>query len=309
MRLESGVVTRLGQARIGMLALRDGRHPLVNPAAFHHSGDSIWMTTSRYAVKLTMARRDPRAAFVVEFPDRSLLLQGALESYDLRSVGGSVRAALDGPRFGWGMAGYTLKNAPFVAGYLLDLMNTPGAWWPHNRVVLRLRADHVRTLPSSSPPGAHAASLPGIPSDTSAWLAGVRQGYLCWSNEDGPLLVPCWWALGDGRAYAWLPPVTPRVPARPVRAALVVQRPHAFRATRMLGACLRGEAEPDRRARVREALNDRYGQEPGEAGQLVRLDPARVTWWQGFEVGTVDLKPAVRSAETDASRAPARRRG
>jgi hypothetical protein len=116
MGLEHDLEQRLGEVRIGMLALNDGRYPLVNPAAFHYAGGSIWMTTSRYATKLVMAKRDPRVGFVVATRDRSLLFQGLLETYDLVSLGGSLRAALDGPRFAWSMAGYALKNAPTSPG-------------------------------------------------------------------------------------------------------------------------------------------------------------------------------------------------
>jgi len=54
----------VSKASIGMLALRSGRLPLVNPAVFSFAGGSLWMTTSRYAAKTAIAKRDPRAAFL-----------------------------------------------------------------------------------------------------------------------------------------------------------------------------------------------------------------------------------------------------
>src|SRR5207237_382818 len=78
----------LGSARIGRLALHAGRFPLVNPAAFVYQGDSIWITSSRFAAKFALARRDPRASFLVTGSGRSVELQGLLEPYDLRSVAG-----------------------------------------------------------------------------------------------------------------------------------------------------------------------------------------------------------------------------
>src|SRR5438128_2376129 len=79
---------------------------------------------------------------------RSVLLQGLLEVFDPRSFQGPLRAVLEGPTFALSLAGYALKNAPFVAGYLLDLASIPRAWWPQNRVVLRLRATRARQLPA-----------------------------------------------------------------------------------------------------------------------------------------------------------------
>jgi hypothetical protein len=298
--LDQGLERRLGRARIGMLALNDGRYPLVNPAAFHYAGGSIWMTTSRYAVKLTMARRDPRAAFVVASEGRSLLFQGLVETYDLRSVGGSLRAALDGPRFAWSLAGYAVKNAPFVGGYLLDLASIPSEWWPHNRVVLRLRVDRARSLSAGHPPAAAPARLPGPPGEVVDSLEGVRQGYLCWSLGGAPLLCPAWWALDRGRALAWIPRGAPRPPTAGTRAALVVEWHHPFRATRMVGACLRGEIGPEVDAAGREALMARYETEPPGKGRMLGLDVRRVTWWRGFHVTTTALEAEVEKATPEA---------
>src|SRR6202022_2929377 len=121
MRLSSDAHAILGQARIGMLALRSGRLPLVNPAVFSFASGSLWLTTSRFAAKTMLARRDPRAGFLVDGGSRALLLRGTIEVYDPLSVSSQFRAMLDGPGYVLGMAGYGLKNAPFVAGYALDL--------------------------------------------------------------------------------------------------------------------------------------------------------------------------------------------
>src|SRR3981081_2279843 len=107
----------LGGARIGGVGRTATHPPLLTRVAFHFAGSALWMTTSRHAVKVAMARRDPRAAFLVEDRERSVLLQGLLEVFDPRSLQGPLRAALEGPAFALGLAGYTLKNVPFVAGY------------------------------------------------------------------------------------------------------------------------------------------------------------------------------------------------
>ena len=57
-----------------MLALRSGRLPLVNPAVYSFAGGSLWMTTSRYAAKTIIAKRDPRAAFLVDVGAKAVLL-------------------------------------------------------------------------------------------------------------------------------------------------------------------------------------------------------------------------------------------
>ena len=109
MRLTRDAHAILGQAQIGMLALRAGRLPLVNPAVFSFASGSLWLTTSRFAAKTMLARRDPRAAFLVDGGSRALLLRGAIEVFDPRSLSSQVRAMLDGPGYVLGMAGYALR--------------------------------------------------------------------------------------------------------------------------------------------------------------------------------------------------------
>src|SRR5215468_4293901 len=117
MQLTKDARAILGHTTIGMLALRSARLPLVNPAVYSFAGGSLWMTTSRYAAKTIIARRDPRAAFLVDGGDRAVLLRGALEVFDPLNLSNDVRAVLEGPSFFLGMAGYALRNAPFIAGY------------------------------------------------------------------------------------------------------------------------------------------------------------------------------------------------
>src|ERR1700694_3338938 len=71
MRLTSDARAILGQGPIGMLALRAGRLPMVNPAVFSFASGSLWMTTSRFAAKTVLARRDPRAAFLIDGGSRA----------------------------------------------------------------------------------------------------------------------------------------------------------------------------------------------------------------------------------------------
>src|SRR2546425_1196689 len=139
MKLTREASAIVGRSSIGMLALRSRRLPLVNPAVFSFASGSLWMTTSRYAAKTIIAKRDPRAAFLVDGGTKAVLLRGALEVFDPLQVSSQIRAMLEGPGYFLGMAGYALRNAPFIAGYALDLARLPREWMPYNRVVLRLK--------------------------------------------------------------------------------------------------------------------------------------------------------------------------
>ena len=280
MRLKADARAILGSAPIGMLALRAGRLPLVNPAAFHFAAGSLWMTTSRYAAKITSAKRDPRAAFLVDGGSRALLLRGALDVIDPLSLSNQVRAALDGPGFFLGMAGYALKNVPYFAGYLMDLTHLPREWWPYNRVVMRLQPSELEIIDASPFPAAQAARVPAVPAEVSRRLAGVARGYACWLEGGMPMIRPALWEVERGQVTL----ATQQGRLRPAAVgALVVESHHRFRPSLMVGACLRGTFGGIQDG---SAIAERYGLDAGDVPASVELRPERVTYWRGFSIAT-----------------------
>jgi pyridoxamine 5'-phosphate oxidase-like protein len=280
MRLAKDAQDLLGQSPIGMLALRAGRFPLVNPAVFSFAAGSLWLTTSRFAAKTMLARRDPRAAFLVDSGSRAVLLRGTIEVFDPLSVSSQVRAMLDGPGYVLGMAGYALKNAPFVAGYALDVTRLPREWLPYNRVVLRLRPSHAEVIEGEQFPAAQAARVPAVPAEVSRRLAGVSRGCACWFEGGMPVIRPCFWEVDRGQVA--LAPVSGK-PRAGSPGALVVESHHRFRPSQMVGACVRGTfAAGDGAADIAE----RYGMEPEDVPFSIELRPERVTSWRGFAVTT-----------------------
>ena len=275
----------LVRSRIGMLAVNAGRAPLVNPVAFHYAAGSIWMTTTRSAVKVALARKDPRAGFLVWSGGRYLLVQGVLEQFDPRSLSGQVRAALSGPAFYLSLAGYALKNAAYIGGYMLDAARVPVQWWPHNRLVVRLRPERARWMAMAPPPEPGPAGVPSAPIPVRRALAEVPVAQLCWSQEGMPTLVPVLWAARSGELVVAVPSGTEAGPPAPGEAALVIESHHHLRATRMQGVCVRGPVELAGGAAPEIA--DRYAVAPSGLGAAFVLGVRRLTWWRGFEVATV----------------------
>ncbi len=278
MQLNREASSVLGSSRIGMLALRSGRMPFVNPAAYHFGAGSLWMTTSRFAVKTMLARRDPRAAFFVDGGSRALLLRGTLEVFDPLSVSSQVRALLGGPSVYIGMAGYTLKNAPFIAGYLLDLARIPREWLPYNRVVLRLIATEAELMDVPEFSEAQAARVPSVPAETGRRLAGVGRGYACWLEGAKPMMRPAMWEVDHGQVM--VAPVGDRHPRHGAGGALVIESHHRYRPSLMVGACVRGTFGA---AVTGEAIAERYGITGADVPPAIELQPERVTSWRGFE--------------------------
>jgi hypothetical protein len=280
MRLTSDARAILGHSSIGMLALRAGRLPLVNPAVFSFAAGSLWMTTSRFAAKTMLARRDPRAAFLVDGGSSALLIRGAIEVFDPLSVASQVRAMLDGPGYVLGMAGYALKNAPFVAGYVLDITRLPREWLPYNRVVMRLRPSHADVIEGIEFPPAQAARVPAVPADVSRRLAGVSRGYACWIEAGMPFIRPAFWDVDRGQVTVAPAPGRPRAGSP---GALVVESHHRFRPSLMVGACVRGTFGGVADA---SGIAERYGMEPGDLPSAMELRAERVTSWRGFAIST-----------------------
>ena len=279
MRLNKESSAVLGSARIGLLALRSGRLPLVNPAAFNYSAGSIWMTTSRFAVKTALARRDPRAAFFVDGGSRALLLRGTMEVFDPLSVSSQVRAVLGGPAVYLGMAGYTLKNAPFIAGYLLDIARIPREWLPYNRVVLRLIPSEGELVEVPSFPEAQTARVPAVPTEIGRRLAGVTRGYACWLEGPKPVMSPALWEVDRGQVM--VAPMGNRRPRPGAGGALVVESHHRYRPSLMVGACIRGTFGASISG---EEIAERYAVEAADVPGAFELQPERVTSWRGFAI-------------------------
>ncbi|HET9782179.1 MAG TPA: hypothetical protein VFR33_10405 [Candidatus Dormibacteraeota bacterium] len=280
MKLTREAAAILGRSSIGMLALRAGRTPLVNPAVFSFASGAIWMTTSRYAAKTVLAKRDPRAAFLVDGGSEAVLLRGALEVFDPLSISNDVRAVLEGPGYFLGMAGYALRNAPFFAGYVLDLMRLPREWMPYNRVVLRLKLSDADLVEGAPFPAAQAARVPAVPAEVSRRLAGVSRGYACWIDGGMPMLRPAFWDVERGVVTVAPTSGRPRIGAP---GALVVESHHRFRPSQMVGACLRGAFAPSSDA---DAIADRYGIGVAEVPPIIDLKVERVTSWRGFAITT-----------------------
>jgi hypothetical protein len=287
-RLDERSRELLRGARIGMLALAAGRTPLVNPAAYWFGGDAVWITTSRKAVKTALARRRPAASFLVDGGDHCVLLEGELEVFDPFDLPSDVRAVLHGPGFFLNLAGYAWKNAPFIGGYLWDLAKVPREWWPHNRALLRLDATRAWSLPSMSRFPAAPAELGHVPPGVRRSLAREPVAYLCTLADGVPLMAPGVWAAGEGDELELVTGVASFLGiSRAATGGVAIEYHHPYRATRMVGAYLRGRFHAH--AAAKEAIAARFTLDEEPRGLGLRFQPDRVTWWRGFAIETMSL--------------------
>ena len=69
---------------------------------------------------------------------------------------------------------------------------------------------------------------------------------------------------------------------------VVIESHHAYRATRMVGAYLRGGFRAD--SDVKAGIAERYGLEAEPSGLGLRFEPERATWWRGFSIETAEIE-------------------
>lgn len=305
----------LGAGTLCYLAARTKEGLHTTPVVFVLDGDRLWATTARRTVKARAWKRDRTAAGLVRLDDRAVTFRGRVTLYDALDPRTWPASLLRGPALARASTRFTVKNARFFAGYARDARRVPLSWTPPGRVVVSvdLEAGSVldatqgkveerwgtwgdgvearatfRKTSRSRPPEA------GVPSDLRRTLGVAGPGALGVEGAVGPVVLPVRWARSEGSHYAVLarPFLALAEVGEDVPAALVLDRASAWRAARMRGILLRGDAQvylPDRVRAGREALlahAERTGPLPSEPAVL-RLRTRTAVWWEGWASGTV----------------------
>lgn len=278
MLVDAQVRELLGGAQIGMLALCGGRLPLLSPVAFHVTGASVWMTTSRHATQMTLARLDSNAAFMVEKAGRAIVIEGQLEAYDPLTISGPLRAALDG-QVVLSLVGYAVKNAPLLIGYLLDLASVPKRWLPQNRIALRLHSLRVSSFTVPTSLTALVQPISAVPESLGSSLSQLPSGFVCWRSGAFPQLLHALWAFVGTDICLWVTDDA-EFPTGAIPAAFALNQDHPYRPSQMVGVCFRGSMTPYPGAA--SAIVARYGSHATVKGSGLRLAIQRTLWWRGF---------------------------
>ena len=308
----------LRHGRLCYLAAASPLGPHVTPVVFAYHSGRLWGTTARRTVKARTWRRDPQASGLVRAGPLALTFRGPVTTYDAldpATWGSTIRSA---PSVARASARFTLKNAPFFAGYAVDARRVPLSWTPPGRVLFSVEIEHGTLLEPDAGRiverwgrwGARATSredfqpakgrIPDgeVPDDVREAVGTVGDGVLALQGSGGPAVLPVRWARvpGDGAFYAVLPRRFLALAGAGVeRAGLVVDRASRWRAADMTGLLLRGPAEGYVLSRVRSG-RDTLVRRARRAGSLpeepaaVRLRPDVLVWWKGWASGTVSRR-------------------
>lgn len=304
----------LRHGRLCYLAADGPRGPHVTPVVFVLHAGRLWGTTARRTVKARTWRRDPRASGLVRAGSLALSFRGSVTTYDALDPGTWGSMIRGAPSVARASVGFTLKNAPFFAGYAVDARRVPLSWTPPGRVLFSVEIEHGAVI---EPPagrvverwgrwGARAPSRDAfrdsgarvldadVPQEVRDGLGQEGDGVLALPGSGGPVVLPARWAGAgdDGAYYAVVPRRFLALAGKGgERAGLVLDRASRWRAADMAGLLLRGPSETYVLARVRkgrEALARRVtGAAPlPEEPAVVRLRPDVVVWWKGWASGT-----------------------
>jgi hypothetical protein len=289
--------------------------PHVTPVVFALEGDRIWATVARGTAKARRWRRRPVASGLVQLGDTALAFRGTVTIHDVLDPGTWPVSIVRAPRVTLASIRFSLKNARFFAGYARDAARVPLGWTPPGRVfvsvdleagaLLDRAAGHVSqrwgkwgsrvaSAREFRPTRGGAGPDRRLPEEIRSLLEGSGKGVLGIEGPHGPVVLPVGWARADGAYYAVLPlPFLRLAGARSEGpAGLVVDMASRWRAARMRGVLLRGDAvtyAPDRLRTGREALVARAreaGDLPGDAA-VVRIRPSTAVWWMGWASATV----------------------
>jgi hypothetical protein len=289
----------------------DGPH--CTPLVFAASGGRVWLTTSRRSVKARTWKSDPTVAGLVRDGELSVAFVGTVKTYDAldrRTWGSAVAGATSIAR---AMATFSRKNARFFAGYAFDARQVPLAWTPPGRVFVGVDLERTALLDGDGVQegrgrwAGEASSratfrrlstgddpLAAVPPSVVQQVGREGEGALTLAGTRGPVVLPVRWRADATALYAALPAETLALADAPadVTASLTIDRSSVWRARDMVGAMIQGEAscfvdgEVGSGAKSMQAVASDLSP---SADALVRIEPRRVVWWEGWSSGSVRL--------------------
>jgi nitroimidazol reductase NimA-like FMN-containing flavoprotein (pyridoxamine 5'-phosphate oxidase superfamily) len=308
--LSTVVQTVLDQGRFCTVATITPRGPHCTPLVFASSGARVWLTTSRRSVKARAWKTDPSVGGLVRQGDLAVTFTGTVKTYDALDRSTWSAAVAGATSIARATATFSRKNARFFAGYALDARQVPLAWTPPGRVFVGIDLLRTALLDDEGVQegrgrwGGEATSrstfrrtarridpLGALPAGLRRELGTEGEGALAIAGDRGPVVLPVSWRAQDNALYAAMPSETLSLAGAPADAAvaLTIDRPSVWRARDMVGAMIQGTGAMylvgELTSGAKAAGSIAAGIHPA-ADALVRIDPTRVVWWQGWSSGS-----------------------
>jgi hypothetical protein len=298
---DAGVAAAVAAAPIARMAVSTPHGPLVSSLLHASSGGRLWMVSSRRSAHVRVIARRPDVGIVLRSGLRSVVIAGTAQVLGPWGPREALRLSVDARGATEAVLGYAVRNSARLAGYVADMVRLPPKpeTLPFDRVLIAVTpqrgfvatgatVSHVHgdwpgdpeVLPLwRSGGGRSMEARPELPDGIPPWVASIVDGRqactIGWDDGEGPLALPGTWDPGTWGAELALSVVGLVAPRRRVvPACLALDRSVAFRPSSYSGLVLRG------RGRL---------EAPSEDSRSLRLALAteRVSWWSGFDKGTV----------------------
>lgn len=263
------------------------------------------MVSSRRSAHVRVIRRRPDVGVVLRSGLRSLVIAGKAEVLAPWGPREALRLSVDARAAVEAVLGYAVRNSVRLAGYIADMVGIPpkAETLPFDRVLIAVTPERgfvatgatVTHLYGDWPGdrdlfpvrrsglGRSVDVHPGLPDGIPLWVASIIDGrQACtvgWDDGEGPLALPGTWDPATWRtelAPSVVGLVAPRL--RVVSASVALDRSVALRPSSYTGLVMRGSG---------------WLEGPSDDNRTVWLamDTERVSWWSGFDKGTVRALP------------------
>jgi nitroimidazol reductase NimA-like FMN-containing flavoprotein (pyridoxamine 5'-phosphate oxidase superfamily) len=293
--------------------------PHCTPLVFAYSGARIWLTTSRGSVKDRAWKADPAVSGLIRHDGLAVAFTGSVRTYDALDRATWSAAVAGATSIARATAGFSRKNAPFFSGSTKDAHKVPLAWVPPGRVFVGIDIERTALLDDAGVQegrgrwGAEAGAgshdtfrasrsghdpLAGLPPEVAPASVHPGDGALTLLGEHGEVVLPVRWGVDGSALYAVLPQeILALAAAEPdAPAALTVAEEGPWRATEMRGAMFQGTASSflldglGRGGRSASSIAEAIAGNTGRVvpTALVRIEPSRIVWWDGWSTGTIE---------------------
>lgn len=269
---------------------RSGPHVTMQAGVVH--AGRFWTTTAGRSLKARSVRAHRRASVVVEDDGLVRVIAGRtnrFRPFRPLDVLSDPTAPLRSPS---AVARLGVGQAEQLIGYFEAARLVPSDWLPHRRVLLVTRIDRSLTLSGNEvvevdgswerragdalrPEGGPVGDLPmdQVPTTHSAVVDTERPVHVALTTPNGPVALPARWH-GGNRFEVSAPALRTVAAELPGRASALFDDSESRRPDEKLGVMFRGAAT--------------LGDVEGDVAEL-RLDTERITTWDGFEAGTVEV--------------------
>ncbi|WP_157965555.1 pyridoxamine 5'-phosphate oxidase family protein [Euzebya rosea] len=254
----------LDDAKRMTLAWHGRTGPVLAPMAFWWDGRHLWCSTSGSSAKVERIEDRPEVAVLVGADDdgaSGAVLRGRARIFRPTDV---VAMATHGATLAAAQAALAVKQAPSIAGYVVDAARIPSRWMPARRVMLRITVDDPEPILAPTMGPGIAPGLPtAVPPEVRRLLSGQRRVVLGVRDGEHLRVLPAIWGPG----FTLDLPAGESVPTG-LPAVVVTDHDPGFRPTEVAGVAVRGRI----------------------SGRTISAESVR--WWHGFDSGRAEMPTA-----------------